>query len=149
MLRVFPMAIAAAGLMIANTPWAQAPAGAPTGTTGQCKDGTYTSTTTKKGACHGHKGVQTWYGESSGATGAAATAPAGSTNAAAPPPATPATSQPVTPSGGAGQVWVNKSSKVYHCPGDRYYGKTKSGAYMSEADAKAEGYRPDHGKVCQ
>ena len=41
-----------------------------------------------------------------------------------------------------GMVWVNtgSKSKVYHKEGDRYYGKTKSGKFMTEADAKKAGY---------
>src|SRR5258705_6544855 len=46
------------------------------------------------------------------------------------------------------KVWVNTNSGIYHCPGTRWYGKTKQGSYMSEEDARAQGARPDHGKVC-
>ncbi len=41
----------------------------------------------------------------------------------------------------AGMVWVNLDSKIYHFTGDRWYGKTKQGKFMTEADAKAAGYR--------
>jgi hypothetical protein len=53
------------------------------------------------------------------------------------------------PGGGADKVWLNTSSNVYHCPGTKYYGTTKAGAYMTEAEAKAKGARPDRGKPCQ
>ena len=156
------------GLLLAGAAVAQAPASAPAGSTGLCRDGSYWTGATKKGACHGHKGVQDWYAGTAPAAGAApaATPAAGSASApstsaapasapspapaAAPSAAKKSSSPAVTaaPGGGADKVWVNSSSKVYHCPTDRWYGKTKSGSYMSEADAIAQGNRADHGKAC-
>ena len=40
----------------------------------------------------------------------------------------------------SGMVWVNTDSGVYH-KGGRWYGKTKTGKFMSEADAKAAGFK--------
>ena len=42
---------------------------------------------------------------------------------------------------GDGKVWVNLDTKVYHRAGDRWYGKTKSGKYMTEDEANKAGYR--------
>ena len=138
----------------------------PANATGQCKDGSYWTGATKSGACRGHQGIQTWYGDSTTTAAAAAPAakpapaaaaapaakPASAAPSAAPAPAAKATppkpSPTAAPGGGPGMVWVNMNSKVYHCYGDRYYGKTKEGKYMSEADAKAMGAKGDHGQAC-
>ncbi|MEO6801710.1 MAG: DUF3761 domain-containing protein [Granulicella sp.] len=59
-----------------------------------------------------------------------------------------AASTPTASGAGPGMVWLKTGSKIYHCPGTRYYGKTKHGSYMSEADAKAKGAHIGRGEVC-
>ena len=171
-------------LACADIAYAQAPAGS----TGECKDGSYTTNATKRGACSGHKGVKEWYGsksaaqeekapkaarmtkaEKAAANKAAAEPNAPSQSAPAPGAANAASTMSAAPSapmasskaskssamrttaaagGGAGKVWVNPSSNVYHCMNDQWYGKTKQGEYMSEADAKAKGAHAARGKAC-
>lgn len=165
---------------------AQAPAGAPAGATGICKDGSYSTQASKTGACRGHKGVQTWYAaagtkarttdaaqpstdrpQSPASMGAPQNRPATPPTAApAPPPPPPAegaatatrgkrmspeqaaANRPMAPGGGPGMVWANEDSKVYHCSGDPFYGRTKKGVYLSESDAKAKGFHGARGKSC-
>ncbi|MBP7605868.1 MAG: signal protein [Giesbergeria sp.] len=50
--------------------------------------------------------------------------------------------------GAHGEVWANKDSKTYHCEGTKSYGTTKSGEYMTESAAKAQGYKVANGKAC-
>ena len=71
---------------------------------------------------------------------AAAATPASATGSSAPASKT-ATAQQAPPANSAGMVWVNTDSGVYHKPGMRWYGKTKQGKYMTEADAQKAGYR--------
>jgi hypothetical protein len=159
---LFVSLVVSAGLLLPAMSHAQAPAG----TTGLCNDGTYSSGATKKGACKGHKGVKEWYAPEAGAKTPGNAAPSAAPTESAKPAAAPATApaaatspakstakKTVTPTaaapgGGPGQVWVNSETKVYHCQGTKWYGKTKHGEYMTEAAAKSAGNHADHGKAC-
>jgi len=74
-------------------------------------------------------------------------APAAASNSAATPAATPTAKKHKAPEpqavqaagGGNGQVWVNTETHVFHKEGTKWYGKTKQGKYMSEAEAVKEG----------
>jgi len=173
-----------AGLAASSACLAQAPAGTPAGSTGLCKDGTYSQSATKKGACKGHKGVKDWYAgkdakedktdkadKADKAEGGAKEKHAKSKKSEKPEMAEKSEKAPASDKmdktekssaksesgmretaamgGGAGKVWVNTGTKVYHCQGDRWYGKTKEGEYMTESEAASKGFRADHGKSCQ
>jgi hypothetical protein len=159
-----------AGLLVAQLAVAQATP--PAGSTGICKDGTYSTAASKSGACRGHQGVKEWYASAATAqTPATAPAPVAAPGPVSAPtsasptvavptpgpmaapspkasPASKAAGMPQAAGGSPGLVWVNTSSNVYHCYGSDFYGKTKAGAYMTEADAKAKGAHGDHGKAC-
>jgi hypothetical protein len=129
------MAVIAALMMPIGSAQAQR-----TGTvTANCKDGTVFTGTKRTGACRGHGGVQSW-GE--------ATKPANAPSQPGTQPAATTSQRATSAPRDAGQVWVNTASRVYHCPGTRWYGKTKQGTYMPEAEARAQNARPDHGKPC-
>ena len=121
---------------------AQAPAGA----TGVCNDGSFSTASSKRGACSGHQGIKTWYATAltspTAVSPSANTAPPVAPSSPSATVATPRSAAPMpsqAPGGGNGQVWVNTPTKVYRCPSDRYYGKTQTGVYMTETARKRKG----------
>ncbi|MGA9473410.1 MAG: hypothetical protein WBV36_13170 [Terriglobales bacterium] len=76
-----------------------------------------------------------------GSNAPATTAGSGSAPAA---PAKTASGKPsssdIAAAKASGKVWVNTESGVYHKSG-RWYGKTKQGKFMTEAEAKSAGYK--------
>jgi hypothetical protein len=71
----------------------------------------------------------------------AAASPAAATGAAAKGRSAEAAANAPAPGGGHGLVWVNTETHVYHREGSRFYGTTKKGKYMTEAEAMKEGDR--------
>jgi hypothetical protein len=67
-------------------------------------------------------------------------APAKSAKKAPPAPSQNASDADIATAKSSGKVWVNLESKVYH-KGGRWFGKTKSGKFMTEDEAKAAGYK--------
>lgn len=47
------------------------------------------------------------------------------------------------------RVWVNRDTKVYHCPASLYYGRTRNGEFMEEAQARGYGNRAVEGQGCK
>jgi len=84
-------------------------------------------------------------GSNSGAAKPAATASTSTSQAVTAPKATAGapSSQEIAAAKASGKVWVNTESGVYH-KGGRWYGKTKAGKFMTEAEAKAAGYKEAH-----
>lgn len=157
---------------------------APRDATGECKDGTFTTSPSKRGACAGHHGVKEWYSSTAAAgsrdehrdkmakpatqsreqhedkaSGRAAEsrdehrdkAAEAASDRSARNERERATERPrstAATGGGDGKVWVNKNTKVYHCQGDEWYGKTKQGEYLSEREARQQGFRAARGKEC-
>ena len=61
--------------------------------------------------------------------------------------ASEASPQSLQPPPAKGMVWVNTETRVFHREGDRWYGNTKHGKYMTEADALKAGYRESKQKI--
>lgn len=159
-------AVAMAGLAVGVQ------AQAPQGSTGLCKDGTYTQASMRKDACKAHGGVKTWYP----ADGGASSAPAGGTLNPTPAPEaggqasmdgmtqkapkrparqTPAAPvdgyakvRPQAPGAAPGMVWVDAKTNKYYCAADPNYGRTAKGKYASESDANSSGAKIAKGQNC-
>ena len=72
-------------------------------------------------------------------TSTAAASPAAAAPGSAKGTSAKAATKAPAPGGGHGLVWVNTETHVYHKEGSRFYGTTKAGKYMTEAEAVKAG----------
>jgi len=86
-----------AGIAVCASAYAQAPAGA----TALCKDGSYYSNASKKGACSKHGGVKDWYGDNAPKSEPSATTPPDKNTAVLVPDKTVPSVARATPAAGA------------------------------------------------
>lgn len=107
------------GLLTTIPCFSAAPAGAPAGSTGLCKDGSYYSGAEKKGACRGHKGVKDWFGN-------VATAPAAKTD----------TMTKAVPAKAVATSETSTTAKIAGTPPAGATGRCKDGSYYSGAEKK-------------
>jgi len=54
------------------------------------------------------------------------------------------------PSGAKAQVkvWVDLNTALYYCPGAYSYGRTKTGRYLNQVDARLANFEPAEGREC-
>ncbi len=119
-------------------------AGVPQRTIDKIQDEVTVSATTKPSAASTEKSTRsekTKADQTAPAAASATQAPASSGSSSGSQAAGGTSKSQPAPAAGSGQVWVNLDTKIYHREGDRWYGKTKNGKYMSEQDAIAAGYR--------
>src|SRR4051812_23295325 len=105
--------------------------------TAVCNDGSTYSGSSHRGACARHDGVKQWLDtdEAQPAPAAKSTPEVRRTTempAAERPADTRSRTRPAATRASADDVWVNTATRTYHCKGDRWYGKTRQGAYMPE-----------------
>jgi Protein of unknown function (DUF3761) len=119
------MVALATSICVAHTE-AQAPKAKPAGATAECKDGSYSTAKTERGACSGHGGIATWFATTKDATKTTAAksggqAPATETKSVGTPGLAVAKSAGNAPANATGQckdgTYTTASSKRGACSG--------------------------------
>src|ERR1700733_2832140 len=100
----------AAGLV--GTQLAVAQAAPPAGSTGMCKDGTYSTAASKQGACRGHQGVKEWYAAAPATAAKTAPAAAAVSTPAPAPVSAPVNSVPPTAASTAAAAKSSPAAKA-------------------------------------